>query len=196
MKRSDIYNLQFKRKRNGLTDYRKRLKILSSRKPRLVVRKSVKNIFASIIVYKDEGDLSKASAHSRMLKKLGWEFNTGSLPSAYLVGFLLGKKAIKAGIKEAVMDIGLQKSIKGSRIYAVLAGAVDAGLSVPHKKEMLPGKDRLGGKHIADYAGKLKGNDEAMKKQFGNYIKENKDLSSITKNIEDVKKNIETNLSK
>ena len=120
MKKSNIYTVQFRRKREGLTNYRKRLKILISNKPRLVVRKSLKNIQAAIVKYDKKGDIAEVSAHSSNLKKFGWVFSTGNLPAAYLVGFLLGKRVGK--VDEVVFDIGLNKPIKGSKIFALLAG--------------------------------------------------------------------------
>ncbi len=187
------YTVQFRRKRNGLTNYRKRLSVLSSNKPRLVVRKSLKNIQAAIIEYSKKGDIVRASSHSSSLKKYGWNYNTGNLPAAYLVGFLLGKNAKNAKFDEAVFDIGLQKSVKGSRIYAVLAGALDAGLNVPHSKEILPGKERIAGKHISDYAASLKKDSRMFNKQFSAYVKNNNDPTNIIKKFEEVKMNIDKN---
>ena len=191
MKRSNIYTVGFRRDRSGLTNYRKRLKILSSNKPRLVVRKSLKNIQASIVEYSKKGDVVKLSSHSQNLKKFGWTYNTRNLPAAYLVGFLLGKKTKGTKLNEAIMDIGFQKSIKGSRIYAVLAGVLDAGLKVPHSKEILPNKERIIGTHIANYAEILKKDESLLKKQFGNYLKNNVEVMNIAKKFEEVKNNIE-----
>ena len=53
---------------------------------------------------------------------------------AYLTGFLLGKKAVAEGIELAVLDIGLKSALKGAKIFAVLKGAVNAGLNVPYSK--------------------------------------------------------------
>lgn len=192
MKKGTIYNLEFKRKRKGLTNYRKRLKILLSRKLRLVIRRSLNNINATVVDYNNKGDIIKVASHSSSLKKFGWNHNTGNVPSSYLVGYLLGKKAKAAKLDEAVLDIGLQKSIKGSRIYAVLAGAVDAGLNVPHDKEILPDKKRITGEHIVKYSELLKGDGEAMKKQFGKFLKNNVNPSDITKNFEEVKSKIDS----
>lgn len=190
MKKSNIYTVQFRRKREGTTNYRKRLKILSSNKPRLVIRKSLKNIQAAIIDYDKKGDVVKAAAHSSNLKKLGWSYSAGNLPAAYLVGFLLGKR-VSSKLNDAVLDIGFNKSVKGSRVYAVLAGALDAGLKIPHSKEILPSKERIMGKHIMDYGIKLKKDETSFKKQFGAYIKDNNDLPNIAKKFEEVKNNID-----
>jgi len=143
--------LGFKRKRLGKTDYRKRLKILLANKPRLVVRKSLKNISAQVIEYGENGDKVLLSAHSSELKKYGYDGSKGNIPISYLVGLLIGSKGKKKNIKELVLDIGLQKSVKGSRIYSVLKGCVDSGLSVPHSKEILPSDDRIKGKHIKNF---------------------------------------------
>ena len=145
------HTARLKRKRLGKTDYRKRLKLLLSNKPRVVVRKSLKNISAQIVEYAEKGDRVILSSHSSELKKYGWANNKGNVPAAYLVGLLLGQKANKKSVKNLVLDIGLQKSVKGSRIYSLLKGCIDAGLSLPYSKEILPSEDRINGKHINNF---------------------------------------------
>jgi len=191
MKISTNFVLGFKRKRKGLTDYRKRLKILTSRKPRLVVRKSLKNMQAAIVEYNEKGDKVKVAAHTAQLRKLGWQFSAGNIPASYLVGYLLAKKSLKQNVQEAVLDIGMHKAIHGGRIFAVLAGAVDGGLQVAHGSDALPSKERLNGKHIQSYATQLKKEDALYKKQFGVYLLQKHDPEMITKNFDDVKKAIE-----
>lgn len=137
-----------RRKREQKTNYKKRLKLLISGKSRLVVRLSNNNITAQIVDYSEKGDKIVASAHSAELKRLGWKFSTGNIPAAYLVGMLVAKKAKEKGVKEAILDIGMKKPVKGSRVFACLKGAVDNGLKIPYSKEMLPNNDRTGGKHI------------------------------------------------
>lgn len=192
MKKSKIYTVQLKRKRKGLTNYRRRLKILSSNKPRLVIRRSLKNIQAAIIVYNKKGDLVQVSVHSANLKKFGWVYGTGNLPSAYLVGFLLGRLA-NGKYDNAILDVGLINPARGSRMYAVLAGALDAGLKIPHKNEILPIKERITGKHISDYAELLKKDESLFKKQFSSYLKNNVDPANIAKIFDQVKNNIDKN---
>jgi large subunit ribosomal protein L18 len=194
MKKSNIYTVQFRRKREGLTNYRKRLKLLASNKPRLVVRKSLKNTQAAIVEYDKKGDVIKVAAHSSNLKKFGWVYNTGNLPAAYLVGFLLGKLTGKK-FDVVVLDIGLNKSVRGSRIYAVLAGVLDAGLKVLCSKNILPSKERIMGKHIISYTESLKKDDALFKKQFSFYLKNNNDPSNITAKFEEVKNNIDNGVA-
>lgn len=166
----------YRRKREGKTDYRKRLKLLLSHKPRLVIRKSLDNVIAQIIEYGEKGDKVVVSAHSNELKKLGWKFSKGNLPASYLTGLLAGAKAKRKKINEAVLDLGLQTSVKGSRIYACLKGVIDAGIKIPHEKEILPSDDRVLGKHIADYSSKSK--------QFKTNV------SELPKAVEEMKKKI------
>ncbi len=149
MKLSPRYRMPFKRTRLGKTDYKRRLKLLKSRTPRLVVRRSLNYITAQIVEFYIKGDKILLSSYSRQLKKIGWKFACDNLPAAYLTGFAIGKQAVKNNIKEAILDSGLYASKKGNRIYAVVKGALDAGLSIPVSKEILPSDDRISGKHIA-----------------------------------------------
>jgi len=191
MKKGNVYAVKFKRKREGKTHYKKRLKILKSNKPRLVIRKSLKNIQANIVAYYPKGDKILSSVNSKELEKLGWRLNKCNLPSAYLVGFLLGKKAKSKGIKNAVLDLGLNKSMKGSKFYATLSGTLDAGLDIPHNPKILPPKDRIVGDHIVKYAIELKNDENSFKKQFNNYIKNNLDPKKFTDYFNEIKVKIE-----
>ncbi|MBI3032428.1 50S ribosomal protein L18 [Candidatus Woesearchaeota archaeon] len=140
-----------RRKREGKTDYKQRLKQLLGSKPRLVARKSLKNIRAQIIVYKPQGDVVQVAADSNELNKYGWSGSKNNIPAAYLVGLLLGKKAKAKNINDAIFDIGLNISTKGSKLYALLKGALDAGMDIPHSKDNLPTEERILGKHIELY---------------------------------------------
>ena len=148
MKLSPTYKLQFKRREEGKTDYQRRLKLLKSGKPRLVVRKSLNYITAQIVEFTTKGDKTIISATSKELKKLGWNFAADNLPAAYLTGMIIAKKCKEKNISEVILDIGLYASTKGNRIYAVVKGAVDGGLKIPVSEEILPSEDRISGKHI------------------------------------------------
>ena len=139
--------MPFRRKRNGRTDYKKRLALLKSGLPRLVVRKSNKNIQLQIIQYLPDGDKVLATVRATELVKEGYKGNTGNIPAAYLTGLLLAKKA---NIKDdLIVDIGLQKHQKGSRLYAAVKGAVDGGLKVRVKDDIFPPEARLNGEHLS-----------------------------------------------
>ncbi len=188
MAKSAIYRVPFRRRREGKTNYRKRLKLLLSEKPRLVVRKSNKHIIAQIIKFDTKGDRTLVSVHSNeLIKKYGWKGNTKNIPACYLVGLLIGFKALKIGIKEAVLDIGLIPATKGGRVFAVLKGAVDAGLKVPHSDEIFPDEYRIRGEHIAKYAEILK---ENAKQRFSLYFEKGLNPKDLPKHFDEVKQKI------
>ncbi len=165
------YRVRFKRKREGKTNYRHRLKLLRSKKPRLVARISSKHVTAQIIQAAPTGDTTLASAHSKQLEKLGWKGHTSNTSAAYLVGLLCGYRAVKAGVKECVFDMGMYAPIPQAKVFAVLKGALDGNLQIPHGEGVLPGEDRVNGTHISKYASKLKEDDpEAYKLRFSGYI--------------------------
>jgi len=182
--------ISHRRKREARTNYKKRLALLKSGQARLVIRKSLNMIIAQLIGYAPDGDKVLAAATSSELKKLGWKGHAANMPSAYLTGLLLGTKAKKKKITKAVLDLGLQIPIKGGRLYATLKGAVDAGLDIPHEKEALPSNERISGKHIAEYAGKLKKNTQAYEKQFSHYTKEKFSPEDMVKAFEETKKKV------
>src|SRR3972149_1221326 len=138
MARNARYRVKLRRRREGKTDYQARKALVISRKPRLIARKSIKNMIAQIVVAKSHGDEVLVAAHSSELtEKFGWKASTGNVPSAYLTGLLCGLRAKKEGVPEAVLDIGLIPPTKGSRLFATLSGILDAGLEVPHSEEKL-----------------------------------------------------------
>ena len=187
MKKGNIFTVPFRRKREGRTHYKKRLKLLLHDGHRLVVRKSLNNIQVSIVDYSAKGDKILFTVDSKALAKLGWKGASGNLPSAYLIGMLAGKKAIDRGIKEAILDIGISDSVNGSRLYAALAGAVDAGLLVPHDPTALPSKERVSGEHIAKYAESIKGDAPKYGFQFSNYLKKGLAPESIQNHFNEIK---------
>lgn len=187
MNKGKIYAVSFRRKREGKTHYKKRLKMLLSNKFRFVVRKSLRNLQVSVIEYNMKGDKVVFTVNSRILSKLGWKADNGNLPSAYLTGMLAGKKAIEKGINEAVLDIGLNDSVKGSRLYAALAGAIAAGLKIPHNEEVLPPKERLQGEHISKYAQSLKNDRQKYELQFSNYIKKGLNPEKLIEHFNEIR---------
>ena len=182
--------LPHRRRRELRTDYKTRLKLLRSRAPRLVVRKYLNNIQCQIIDYKPAGDVVLAAATARELKGFGWTTNTGNIPAAYLTGLLCGLRAKKT-IKSAILDLGLQTSVKGARVYSALKGAIDAGLEIPHSEEILPDVGRISGKHVADYAALLKKEKPTQyKKMFSAYLAVNSTPENLPKQFEEVKSKI------
>lgn len=83
------------------------------------------------------------------------------------------------------MDVGLQRTTTGARVFAAMKGAVDGGLNIPHSTKRFPGYDaeaksfnadvhrqHIFGLHVAEYMRSLEDEDaEAFKRQFSQYIK-------------------------
>jgi large subunit ribosomal protein L18 len=119
------------------------------------VRTSLRHTCVQIVDFDIKGDQILVTAHSRELLEMGWNKATGNVPAAYLTGYLAGKKAVAKGLTEAVLDIGLKVPAKGATVFAALKGMLDAGMQIPHGKEVLPSKERLAGKHIGDDVEKM-----------------------------------------
>ena len=134
--------------------------------------------------YQEGGDKILFTVKSSDLKKHGWEMNTGNMPSAYLTGLLLG---VKAKGKQAILDIGLQAPIKGSRLYAALKGTIDGGLDVASSQENLPSDERISGKHISAYAKQI---ENEYDKIFSAYVKNKQDARKFEEYFEKTKQKI------
>ena len=161
------YRVAFRRRREGKTDYQQRRGLVLSGLPRLVIRGSLGNMTAEVVNAGMEGDKVVAYAHSSELaKRYGWLGDAGNVPAAYLTGLICGFRALNQGTIKAVFDIGLQHPSKGSRIFAALKGAVDAGLQIPFDKAKLPDEKRITGQHVVEYASSLSSNTEAYQKKF------------------------------
>jgi large subunit ribosomal protein L18 len=190
MAKNKRIKLQLRRKRDGKTDYIKRKALLQSGKPRLIVRKALKNMILQIAEQSPSGDRLIVSASTRELVKLGWKAPRGNLPAAYLAGLLLGKKAKQKKITGCIADLGLYRSVKGSRLYAALKGVVDSGLNLNVAKEVLPGEKRINGGHIAEWAAKLKNEPEKYNKMFSAYLKQGIAPEQLPKHFEEIKKKL------
>jgi len=149
MKQGPRYHVKPRRRREGRTDYRQRLRLLKSRKIRMVVRRSLKNTQIQFIEYKEKGDNILATANSKELaSKYNWKYSTSNIPAAYLTGILAGKRAKDKGIEECILDMGRYVPVKGSKVFASLKGAIDAGLDCPVDEAKIPDEERLMGTHV------------------------------------------------
>jgi len=186
------YVVKYRRRREGKTDYRKRLKLLKSGLPRLVVRRGIWNFTVQLVEYEENGDRTIFTVHSKILyKKFGWLAHRGNTPTAYLSGLVAGYEALKRGYKKAILDIGRHSATRGSSVFAVLKGALDAGLEIPHSPDKIPSEDRIIGKHIEEYAKYLLKNDpDRYKRQFSNYLKVGLKPEEFTKYFMEVKEKI------
>ena len=129
------------------TDYKARFAFLKSGEKRLVVRKTNKYMVAQIVETHQAQDKVLINTSSKVLLTKGWpKEKAGSLKSlqaSYLTGFLIGKLAKKKDIDSVILDIGMNRNIHKSRLYALLKGAVESGLEIPHNPEALPSDEDL-----------------------------------------------------
>ncbi len=173
-----VPTIRFRRKRDQLTNYRKRLGLLKSGKQRLVIRKTNKNIITQLVIYEPAGDKILQTITSQDLKKYGWNISRSNTPAMYLTGYLIAKKAEN---KQAILDLGLQTPKSGSKVYACLKGCIDGGLEIHSDEKVFPSEDRIKGKHIGEYAKK------SENKQFSKTKKESQDIETL---FEETKKKI------
>jgi large subunit ribosomal protein L18 len=143
------YRVHFRRRREGRTDYRVRLRLLASGRSRAVVRCSGRRVRVALVDFDPLGDKVVATADSGELGRIAFpRASLGSTPAAYLTGYLAGLRAKSHGTEGAVLDAGLHHPTAGGRLAAALKGLLDAGLEIPHGDEQFPSPDRLAGAHL------------------------------------------------
>jgi len=185
MGKTSTFTTQFKRRREGKTNYKKRLALLKSGLHRLVVRKTNNYIIAQVVEFKPKGDKTVVHVNSSQLEKFGWKAGKKSLPAAYLTGLLAGTRAKQAKVEKAILDTGFAIPKHRGWWASALKGTLDSGLELPAGKESLPNEERASGKHIGDFAGM----NEKPKQAFGKIGKKT-DLKHVTKMFEEVKQKI------
>ncbi|MFX1506284.1 MAG: 50S ribosomal protein L18 [Promethearchaeota archaeon] len=196
MARSARYRIPFRRRREGKTNYHLRRRLVRSNRYRAVIRVTNNHCLVQFVKARINGDITLSASHSRELKNYNWNCATSNLPSAYLVGFLAGLKAKQAGIDDAILDIGHNPPVYGSRIFAALKGMIDADMDIPHSDKIFPTENRLNGAHIAEFAKLLKEDDvESFNRQFSMYIAQKIDPLKIPQIFEKSKQEIQGKFS-
>ena len=172
MAKGPIYRVPLRRRREGKTNYYKRRELLKSNSLRVIIRKSTKHMRVQFVEALPNGDTTLISASSIQLSEFNWTLTGGNIPAAYLTGYLAGKKAQKSGITNAILDMGLQRSTKGGRIYAALKGVIDSGIDLPVNESIFPSESVLQGSHIKTISDHIKKEDaKAHKKIYAKYQK-------------------------
>jgi len=200
-------------------------------KYRLVVRLSNKDVIAQIAYARIEGDYISAAAYSHELPRYGVKVGLTNYAACYCTGLLLARRILaKFGLDKlyegqlevdgemyevedlddgpsafcANLDVGLSRTTTGSKVFAVMKGAVDGGIIVPHNEKRFPGydketkelnaevlRDHIFGKHVANYMDELMEEDEeGYKRQFSQYIK----LGITSGELEDIYKKAHTEI--
>ncbi len=186
-----VYRVPFRRRKEGKTNYQLRKGLIVSRLPRLVVRGTSRYMITQMVKAEVKGDKVIVSANSKELAKTyGWKGAGGNIPAAYLTGLLCGYRALAKKVKKAVLDIGLQSPSQGSRIFAAMKGAIDAGVEVPHSEDVLPKAPRISGQHIADYAKQLAANPEDYQTQYSEYLSKKMNPEKVPEHFSQIKEKI------
>ena len=143
------YRVPFRRRREGKTDYRYRLRLLKADRPRAVVRFSHGRVVVALTAFDPVGDRVLASAESTELARIGFpEKSRVSTPASYLTGYLAGLRAKAHGESQAILDAGLRRPTRGGRVLSALKGLIDSGIEIPHGEGAFPKADRLNGTHL------------------------------------------------
>lgn len=143
---------QRKRRRQGKTDYLNRIGLLKSEKPRLVFRKTNKYFLVQYVTSDEAKDKIVFGTTSKELLKHGWpkEFagSLKSIPAAYLIGYLFGKKIQSKKVETPIMDLGMIRTLYKTKVFGFLKGIIDSGLDISCKEEAFPEEDRIQGKSM------------------------------------------------
>eukprot|EP01121_Diplochlamys_sp_Union-15-3_P015041 TRINITY_DN48_c0_g1_i3.p1 TRINITY_DN48_c0_g1~~TRINITY_DN48_c0_g1_i3.p1 ORF type:complete len:299 (-),score=60.68 TRINITY_DN48_c0_g1_i3:73-969(-) len=183
-------------------------------KYRLVVRFTNRDIIAQIIYAKIQGDAVLSVAYSHELPRYGIKLGLTNYAAAYATGLLIARRVLDQlkiadqfpGVVKptgdwkpfkqdpsarrpfkALLDVGMARTTTGAKIFAVLKGASDGGLHIPHSNKRFVGYETeknkydpkvlrkyIFGGHVADWMKEMKEDDpEKFKTQFSRYIKEN-----------------------
>jgi large subunit ribosomal protein L18 len=144
-------SLQKKRRRENKTDYKLRLKLLTSKKKRIVIRKTNKYFVIQLIESIESQDKIIAGITSAELMEKGFDKKFAgslkSIPAGYLTGMLFAKKINNK--EEYIIDLGMTRTIAKSRVFSVVKGLIDGGLKITANSKVFPPKERLEGQHLS-----------------------------------------------
>jgi large subunit ribosomal protein L5e len=152
-----------------------------SKKYRLVVRRTCTKFISQIIYSTMTGDRVLCAAESDELKNHGVTAGLTNYSAAYCTGLLLARRLLKqVGLADmykantdvtgdyynvdddiqdkrpfkALLDVGINRTTTGARVFGCLKGACDGGLNVPHKTKRFPGYQRSRVEKVTNKRGK------------------------------------------
>ncbi len=138
-----------RRKKENKTDYAKRIRLLKSEKPRIVFRKTNRYFISQYVWSKEAKDKIEFGVNSKQLLNFGWPKESSnslkSIPAAYLLGLLIGKKITDKKLESPILDFGMQRVLHKTKIYGFLKGLKDSGIKIECKEEMFPEEERIKG---------------------------------------------------
>jgi large subunit ribosomal protein L18 len=145
------YKVYYRRRREGKTNFEKRLALVKSGKTRMTVRRSNSGIVVQFINFDPKGDKTLLTVTGKHLaKQYKWPSKRNAW-TAYLAGLLAGKLAKDKGVKDFVFDMGMYTPSKGLILFAALQGAADAGLEAKVDKNMVPDLSKVPDKYKAAF---------------------------------------------
>jgi len=153
-----------------------------SKKYRLVVRRTCTKFICQIIYSTMTGDRVLCAAESTELKRHGLTAGLTNYSAGYCTGLLLARRLLKqVGLADmykqntdvngeyfnvdddvqedkrpfkALLDVGINRTTTGARVFGALKGACDGGLNVPHKTKRFPGYTKAKVEAIQNKRGK------------------------------------------
>ncbi|XP_058101894.1 large ribosomal subunit protein uL18-like isoform X2 [Magnolia sinica] len=153
------FQVKFKRRREGKTDYRARIRLINQDKNKYNTPKY------RFVVRFVSNNLTTAISFAHELPRYGLEAGLTNYAAAYCTGLLLARRVLKMlemddeyqGNVEAtgedfsveptesrrpfraLLDVGLIKTTTGNRVFGALKGALDGGLDIPHSDRRFAG---------------------------------------------------------
>jgi large subunit ribosomal protein L5e len=140
-----------------------------SKKYRLVVRRTCSKVICQVIYATMTGDRVLCAADSSELKNHGVNAGLTNYAAHYATGLLLARRLLKqVGLADmyksnsdvngqyfnvdedtqykrpfkALLDVGINRTTTGARMFGALKGACDGGVNVPHNTKRFPGFSR------------------------------------------------------
>merc|ERR1712226_408084 len=137
-------------------------------KYRMIVRCTNKDVVCQIAYSRMQGDIIVAAAYSHELPKYGLSVGLKNYAAHYCTGLLLARRVLNkfkldelyVGQTEAdgeeynvepvddgprpfrcFLDVGLNRTTTGNKVFGALKGALDGGLDIPHNNKRFPGFD-------------------------------------------------------
>jgi large subunit ribosomal protein L18 len=145
-----LIRIQRKRRRENRTDYESRFSLLKSGVKRIAIRKTNRFILIQLVESKESQDRVLNGITSKLLISEGWseKFSGAlkSIPAGYLTGLLFAKKIDNK--EKYIIDLGIARNKKGSRLYAAVLGLIDGGLNICADKKVMPSKEDVEGKNV------------------------------------------------
>jgi len=197
----------------------------NNKKYRLVVRFTNKKVICQIMYATIRGDIIVSQANSSELTKYGVPCGHKNYAAAYCTGLLVARRTLKKfGLDETfkgkeeidgedyhvedeendqrpfkcILDVGLQTTAVGHRMWGALKGAVDGGLHIPHTNKKFPGfkpaeekgqepeydadahKEKIFGSHVKEYMEMLQEEDPTKyEAHFSKFIENDIDADKI-----------------